>query len=464
MTPAVADVDPWLVLDDLAAPTLADRRAAELLGPVAVDDPRRVAGLVSWLVRRAGLDGSTVLPVDVVAAALRAYDVADPAAGAELALAQGRVAAFPEDRLLGHPVAAAAEERIADVLVELVTAGSVAAGTDLSAADLATRAAASPLTVATLPRGETRGGVVRAVEYATSQQGARAESTSGVDVAGRRGQLERADVVVVDGAERLALADAAWLLERLIGGDLARLVLLGDADELDAATPGRFLGDVVACGGVPVCTVAGGRQTAPLEILGASLRTGRLPTLDPAARAVVVTPAADPVQALTRASQLATVSVPRVFGVEPAATRVATLRTGGACGVAALRAALSVTSVVAGASAVGGTRSGAGSGGSADGTGSEAGSGGSVDPDGPVVSVDTLEAVSARSCEALVLVLPAESAGSLTRAGLLSAAACATRHLSIVHQAGPALADAVARVPRARRRTRLAALLHDTLT
>jgi len=425
VTAALTDVDPWLCLDQLETPTAADRRARELLGTVATEDPRRVAGLVSWLVRRSGLDGSTVLPVDVVAPALRAYDVDDPTAGADLALRQGRVAAFPEDRVLGHPVLAPAEDRVADALVELVVGGSVASGRDLSAADLVGRVVASSLTVAVMPRGQGRLGLVRAVEAATADQGARVAHAGAGEVASQLGVLEAAETVVVDGAERLPLDDAAWLLERLAGGGLARLVLLGDPDELDGASPGRFLGDVVESGAVPVCTGSDVSLTEPSAVLGSAVRSGRLPDLDPAERAVVVTPAADPAQAISRASQLVTTSVPRVFGVEPAATRVATLRTGGDCGVAALRNALEDAA--------------------------------------PFVQVGTLDTVSGGFCEALVLVLPAESAGSLTRAHLLSAAACAARHLSIVHQAGPALADAVARVPRTRRRTRLATILRDTL-
>ena len=64
-----------------------------------------------------------------------------------------------------------------------------------------------------------------------------------------------------------------------------------------------------------------------------------------------------------------------------------------------------------------------------------------------------------RGPEAVVLVLPAESAGSLTRAHLISAASMAGRHLSIVHQAGPALAEAVRLRPHRPRHTRLARLL-----
>ncbi len=422
--PRTPEVDPWRALDRGEIPRCADEHARAQLGSYATGDPRRVAGLVAWLVRRAGLDGATALPVDVLAAALRSYGVDDPAAGAELALAQGRVAAFPEDRVVGVVGAAAAEERIADALVELVANGSLAKGSGLAAADLVDRAVGHPLTVASVPRGDSRRGLVRALAAAASEQGAR---TVIVDAGpnGSAGSLTDAEVVLVDGAERLALTDAAGLLERLAHGGLARLVLLGDEQELDGPTPGRCFGDVVDSGVVPVCRLADVRPTAPLSRLGASVRQGELPMLDPADRAVVVTPATDPAQALARAGQLVATSVPRVFDVPPDATRVATLRTRGSCGVTALNEAVRAA--------------------------------------GSDVTVARLDEATRGTCEALVLVLPAESAGSLSRAALLSAAACATRHLSIVHQAGPALAHAVAHVPRPRRRTRLAGLLRDTL-
>ncbi|HKE70204.1 MAG TPA: hypothetical protein VKB55_13170, partial [Nocardioidaceae bacterium] len=63
--------------------------------------------------------------------------------------------------------------------------------------------------------------------------------------------------------------------------------------------------------------------------------------------------------------------------------------------------------------------------------------------------------------EAVVVVLPAESAGSLTRAQLITAASAARRQLTIVHQAGPGLADAVRRRAHRPRRTRLAKLLAE---
>jgi exodeoxyribonuclease V alpha subunit len=63
----------------------------------------------------------------------------------------------------------------------------------------------------------------------------------------------------------------------------------------------------------------------------------------------------------------------------------------------------------------------------------------------------------------VVLVLAAEAAGSITRSLLVGAATQAGRHLSVVHQAGRALVEAVAHRPHPPRRTRLATLLADGL-
>jgi len=147
-----------------------------------------------------------------------------------------------------------------------------------------------------------------------------------------------------------------------------------------------------------------------------------LPAVDPRQRQLVVTPAADPDEAVRRAVQLVTESVPRVFEVSAADVLVLAPRTEGRTGVDALSRALA-----------------------------EAGQNG--------VEVVTCRAAAGRSAAAIVLVLGAEGAGSLTRDVLVGAATEAQRHLLVVHQAGPALAGAVARRPHRFRRTRLAALL-----
>ena len=336
------------------------------------------ADLVAGLVERAALDGSTCLPAPVLAAALRGQGIETPGPSAEAAYEAGRVAAYLDERLFGHPTWAPLEEQVAESVVELVTRGGPNA-----------------VQVVVAPRG-------CAVPPATD------------------------GAVVVDAAHRLSLADAADLLARLVetGAD-ARLVLVGDPAMPYPPGPGRVLGDLVDSGVLPV-EQAPPQDEGQLSTLVRAVRAGELPALDPAQRDVVITPAADAEQALRRSVQLVTSSVPRVFGVQAPDTLVLAPRHDGRVGAAALRAALDEA-------------------GAAD------------------VPVMTAAEAPPDGAEAVVLVLAAESAGSLHRAMLVGAATGAGRHLSVVHQAGPALAEAVARRPHPPRLTRLAALLRLAL-
>ena len=344
--------------------------------------------MVARLVERAALDGSTCLPASVLAAALRGVGVDSPGPVAELATDTGRVVAHLEERLFGHPRWSPLEEELAEHLVELVS-----------------RSGPDALRVVDAPRGSALPG-------------------------------ESEGVVVVPDAHRLGLADAVELLARLVAGDHPqRLVLVGDPAMPYAPGPGRVLADVVASGAVrvdraPPCSAAGDGEEASeqtqLAALVESLRSGVLPAVDPSRHEVVVTPAADPEQAVHRAVQIVTASAPRAFGLDPADLLVISPRAAGRAGADALRVALD-----------------------------SAGAAG-------VRTATTADAVT-DSAEAVVLVLPAESAGSLTRSMLVGAATQAGRHLSVVHQAGPALAEAVARRPHPPRRTRLATLLADAL-
>ena len=126
------------------------------------------ADLVAGLVERAALDGSTCLPAPVLAAALRGQGIETPGPSAEAAYEAGRVAAYLDERLFGHPTWAPLEEQVAESVVELVTRGGPNA-----------------VRVVVAPRG-------CAVPPATD------------------------GAVVVDAAHRLGLADAADLLARLV--------------------------------------------------------------------------------------------------------------------------------------------------------------------------------------------------------------------------------------------------------
>lgn len=371
------------------------------------------AALVARVVERAALDGSTVVPAAVVAAALRTVGVADPAPATDRAVASGTVAAYPDEQLFGNPSWADAEERVAEDLVRLVAAGGDGAvrvvqtprGTDPAAV-------VGPLAEAV----EAAGGTVRTV---------RAGTELSVDAAG--GAQAPPGLLVVERADLLALDPAQRLLASLPDG--AAVVLVGDAAMPPFAAPGQVLVDLVDCGALPVVEAPSAEPdgvTDALVALVRALRSGVLPTPDPTRREVVVTPADGADQGVRRAVQLVTDSVPRVFGLPVGDTLVVTPRADGAAGADALRAALAS----AGA---------------------------------PDAEVRTATEAVGREAAAVVLVLPGESAGSLARDLLVGAATLARLHLSVVHEAGPAVADAVARVPHRPRRTRLARLLTDSL-
>jgi exodeoxyribonuclease V alpha subunit len=65
---------------------------------------------------------------------------------------------------------------------------------------------------------------------------------------------------------------------------------------------------------------------------------------------------------------------------------------------------------------------------------------------------------------AVVVVVPAEATGMLSRPLVYTALTRAQRHLSIVHAAGPALARAVRQVGTLPRRTQLIALLRAAIS
>ena len=133
-----------------------------------VDSP---VDLIASLVERAALDGSTCVPAPVLAAALRGIGVDSPGPSAEAAVEAGRVAAYLDERLFGHPHWAPLEEQLAEHLVELVT-----------------RSGPDAVRVVDAPRGSALPAVP-------------------------------GDAVVVQHAHRLGLAEAAELLARLVRAD-----------------------------------------------------------------------------------------------------------------------------------------------------------------------------------------------------------------------------------------------------
>lgn len=223
---------------------------------------------------------------------------------------------------------------------------------------------------------------------------------------------------VVERADLLSLADAEKLAEPAGMG----LVLVGDPAMPPAPGPGAVLTDVVDSGVATVVDAPAVAAPGPLAELVHALRTGVLPTLSRDQREVVVTSADDAEQALRRVVQLGTDSIPRVFGLDTADVLVLTVRADGRTGAETVRAELDT----AGASDI---------------------------------EVRTCAEAVGRAADAIVLVLGAEAAGSLSGDLLVGAATEARRHLSVVHQTGPALAEAVARRPHRHRRTLLPRLL-----
>lgn len=348
------------MLDDPAAsPTEADDTARRTSGRVALDDPRRVAGLARWLVGREALDGSTSLSVTLLASALRTYGVDEPVRGVELAEEQDRLVALPEERAVALPEVAHAEESVAEEALRLHEGGQLSL------------------------------------------------------VVGPAAQHPDPEAMVVADAHRLLLHDIASRLAAVVGDQ--RVVLCGDPDALPPAGPGRPFGDLIASGLLPV-TVTGWPVESHLERVLTAVRGGRLPPVPADQRDVVVVPCDDAAQAVARTSQLVTTSIPRLLG--QIGCLVLAVREDGAAGATALREAVGA-------------------------------------------DVATVHQAAGRRCAAVVLVLPGEAAGSLTRALLVSALSVAQRHVSIVHAAGPALTQAVAAHPHRPRRTRLPALLRE---
>ncbi|MDQ3664047.1 MAG: hypothetical protein M3353_05220 [Actinomycetota bacterium] len=225
---------------------------------------------------------------------------------------------------------------------------------------------------------------------------------------------------VFERADLLGLADAEQLAELPASTEL---LLVGDPAMPPAPGPGAVLSDVAESGVATVLEAPGRTEPGPLAELVRALRTGALPTVSPDQRDVVVTPADDVEQALRRVGQLVTDSIPRAFGFDAADLLVLTVRADGRTGAESVRAGLDAV--------------GAG-----------------------VVEVRASADAVGRTAEAIVLLVGAEAAGSLSRDLLVGAATEARRHLSVVHQAGPALAEAVARRPHRPRRTLLGRLLH----
>ncbi len=298
-----------------------------------------------------------------------------------------------------------------------------------------------------------------------------------------------ADLVVVDEVSMLDIELAEALVDACADG--THLVLVGDAAQLPSIGPGRVLGDVLDAGVVPVTeltTLYRQAEGGAIARLATAVRAGELPPVDDPGREVVVVPARGSGDAAHRVVQLVIDSIPRALGIPAEQVQVVTPVHRGPAGTLALNAALKAVlnpgdgrrrfdpgdRVVATANhleaePVGfangevGTVSGV----AGDGAVTVEFASGAAEVKGKALAdlvhgwAVTVHRAQGSEFPAVVVVVPPEAGGMLSRPLVYTAMTRAQRHLSVVHAVGPALARAVRTVGARPRRTRLAAALRE---
>jgi exodeoxyribonuclease V alpha subunit len=300
------------------------------------------------------------------------------------------------------------------------------------------------------------------------------------------------DVVVVDEASMLDVELADALLSACADG--THLVFVGDAAQLPSIGPGRVLGDVIDSGAVPVTelkTLYRQAEGGTIARLAIAVREGELPAVDDPSREVVIVPARGSGDAAHRVVQLVTDSIPRALGIPVEQVQVVTPVHRGPAGTQELNRALKAVlnpgtgprrfdpgdRIVATANHLEAEPFGYANG--------EVGVVDEVDADGTVVAgfasgpaeikgkaladvlhgwAITVHRAQGSEFPAVVVVLPPEAGGLMSRPLVYTALTRAQRHLSIVHAAGPLVARAVRQVGALPRRTRLIPLLRDYLS
>jgi exodeoxyribonuclease V alpha subunit len=306
-----------------------------------------------------------------------------------------------------------------------------------------------------------------------------------------------ADLVVVDEASMLDAELAAGVVDACRDG--THLLLVGDPAQLPSIGAGRVLGDLVDGGDVPVTeltTLYRQAEGGTIARLATAVRSGELPALDDPEREVVVVPSRDSADAARRVVQLVTDSIPRALGIASSDVQVVTPVHRGPAGTEALNEALKEVlnpSAAANAPARGGATRRFDVGdrivsianhldeGFANG---EVGTVTARTSEGLVISFSgapvtvpvtswsdlrhgwaiTVHRAQGSEWPAVVVALPAESGGLLTRPLVYTALTRAQRHLSVVPAVGPALARAVRENGGRPRVTRLPGLLAAAFT
>jgi exodeoxyribonuclease V alpha subunit len=315
-----------------------------------------------------------------------------------------------------------------------------------------------------------------------------AQGTSGGFARNEEWPLD-ADVVVVDEASMLDVELTAALLEACPDG--THLLLVGDPAQLPSIGPGHVLGDLIDSGAVPVTeltTLYRQAEGGAIARLANAVRAGELPPVDSPDREVVVVPAGGSGEAAKRVVQLVTDSIPRALKIDPSTVQVVTPVHRGPAGTIELNKALKAQlnpgegtvwgfdvgdRVVATANHLDLEPTGFANGevgvvtGTGDGTLDVAFASGPVTVSGSAMSdlrhgwAITVHRAQGSEWPGVVVVLPPEAGGMLSRPLVYTALTRAQRHLSIVHASGAALARAVREVDVRPRRTRLAQLLAE---
>jgi exodeoxyribonuclease V alpha subunit len=299
------------------------------------------------------------------------------------------------------------------------------------------------------------------------------------------------DVIVVDEASMLDVELAAALLAACPDG--AHLLFVGDAAQLPSIGPGHVLGDLIDSEVLPVTsleTLYRQAEGGAIARLATSVRAGELPPVDDPTREVVIVPARGSAEAAHRVVQLVTDSIPRALGVPADQVQVVTPVHRGGAGTQALNAALKAAlnpgtgkrrfdigdRVVATANHLEAEPSGFANGevGTVTAVGDEGGvtvefaSGPAVVKGKTLADVMhgwaiTVHRAQGSEFPAVVMVLPPEAGGMLSRPLVYTAMTRAQAHLSVVHAVGPALSRAVRQVGTIPRRTRLRELMRENL-
>ncbi|MDV9188138.1 ATP-dependent RecD-like DNA helicase, partial [Streptomyces sp. SR27] len=288
------------------------------------------------------------------------------------------------------------------------------------------------------------------------------------------------DLLVVLDAPQLDVETAAMLVESLPDG--CRLVLSGDPEVLGAPGAGRVFSDALAA---RVCPRIASRlpDPGPLGELVSGIGAGELNQVEAPGKEIVIVPVRDAGEAVHRTVQLVADSVPRAIGVPPEQTQVLTVGHGGSAGTRALNAALKQRlnpgpgrfggydpgDRVAYAPVPGRTATGTVLSADAEGLRLRCADEEVLVPRDRVESalrhgwaLTAHQAAGAR-WPAVVVVLPGDAAGGLSRPWVYTAFGRAERHLSVVHGVDQALPRAVAEGVAPERTTRLRPLLEALL-